>query len=98
MQLDADLIRWVLSGFFISAGTVISWLIGRQVLQITRQVEKQDGRIDSAHNRINELHLDVAQKYVSKSDLKEQLDTQLGPIRNDMRDIKGDIKSLLQRQ
>ena len=97
MPFDQDTIRWLLSGFFIAAGTVISWLIGRQVLQISRQVEKQDDRIDSAHDRITGIQLDVAQKYVSKTDLKEQLDTQLGPIRNDMRDIKGDIKALLQR-
>lgn len=97
MQIDVETIRWLLSGFFISAGAIISWLIGRQVLQVTGQVDKQNVRIDDAHQRINDMKVDVAEKYVSKVDLEKQLDTHLSPIRDDMRDIKGDIKSLLQR-
>lgn len=97
MQLDIETIRWILSAFFVAGGTVISALLARSVNKMDYEQKKHDQRITDAHSSINAIKLHVAETYVSKSDLEKQLETHLSPIRDDMRDIKDDIKSLLKR-
>lgn len=97
MQFDAETIRWILSGFFILCGAIISWLISRQINLLDADMKATKARTDDAHDSLNEMKLSIAERYVSKIDLEKQLDAHLSPIRDDMRDIKGDIKALLQR-
>ncbi|WP_020472352.1 hypothetical protein [Zavarzinella formosa] len=104
MQIDPDTVRWFLSGMFFIGGTLISWLLSRQVAQLDEKFEKQGVEVGAAHGRIDrtnqtlaDAQLDIAKNYVSKMELKEQLESQLGPLRSDMRDIKDDVKALLKR-
>ena len=104
MQLDAETLRWLLGGFFTLCGAIISLMLNREISRIDRSLEEANGSIDeltdvvdTAFQRLNDFKLDVTEKYVSKIDLEKQLDTHLSPIRDDMRELKGDVKSLLQR-
>ncbi|WP_157369259.1 hypothetical protein [Zavarzinella formosa] len=93
MQIDLETVRWLLSGFFLISGSLITWLLGRKVELVDSTLKEHDGRIDVNLQQIN----GIKQDFVSKADLKEQLNIQLSPIKDDMRDIKGDVKALLQR-
>jgi hypothetical protein len=97
VQLDLETIRWLLSGFFIAGGALISWLIKRETNQLKGTLDHHDTRIVAAHQLIATAQLDLAKNYVSKIELEKTLDAHIAPLRSDMRDIKDDIKSLLQR-
>ena len=72
-------------------------MIDKTDASLTAFKDGHDRDMSAAAEILNDLKLDLAEKYVSKIDLEKQLDTHLSPIRDDMRDIKGDIKALLQR-
>jgi hypothetical protein len=93
VQLDQETMRWLFSGLFFAGGALISWLMGRQITQLDRDLTDHDLRIDANLQQIN----GIKQDFVSKAELEKQLNIQLSPIRDDMRELKGDVKALLQR-
>ncbi|QEH36491.1 hypothetical protein OJF2_50750 [Aquisphaera giovannonii] len=97
MTLDAETIRWLLSGFFILCGAIISYLLNREITRVDASLTEQKQRVEGNQQELNDFKLDVAREYVSKIDLEKQLDTHLSPIRDDMREVRGDVKALLQR-
>ena len=97
MQLDLETIRWILSGIFFVGGGIVSWLIGRQVSKLDTDMTEQYQRIKTNEDQITDFKLDVAKNYVSKLELEKQLEGMFRPIRDDVRDIKEDLKSLLKR-
>ena len=97
MQLDLDTVRWLLSGFFLASGAVISLLLNRELRRLDAVIHDHDTSLDALDTRLSTYKLHVAETYVSKTDLEKQLSTHLDPIRNDMRELKGDVKALLQR-
>lgn len=97
MTLDAETLRWLLGGFFILSGAIISYLLNREITRVDASLTEQKQRVEDNQQELNAFKLDVAREYVSKIDLEKQLDTHLSPIRDDMREVRGDVKALLQR-
>lgn len=97
MQLDLETIRWILSGLFFVCGGIVSWLIGRQVSQLDTDMSEQNTRTKENDQKITDFKLDVAKNYVSKIELEKQLEGMFRPIREDVRDIKEDLRSLIKQ-
>lgn len=104
MTLDAETLRWLLGGFFILSGAIISYLMNREISRVDKSIEAANDAIDEladavedSQKQLDNFKLNVAREYVSKIDLEKQLETHLSPIRDDMREVRGDVKALLQR-
>ena len=93
MQIDIETVRWLLSGFFVVGLSMIAWLLGKKAEAVDGTLKDHSGSIDDSLQQIN----GIKQDFVSKAELREQLNVQLSPIKDDMRDIKADVKALLQR-
>ncbi len=46
VQIDLETVRWLLSAFFLISGSLITWLLGRKVVQVDNTLNEHDGRID----------------------------------------------------
>lgn len=97
MQIDLETVRWLLTGVFFVSGALMTWALSRAVGAIDKRADDHEQRIKENTNQITKNQIEVATNYVSKIDLEKQLETHLSPIRDDMRDIKDDLKTLLKR-
>ena len=97
MTLDTESIRWILSGVFLVMSGLTSWLLSRAVGQQDCEIKSHDARINENRRLIQESQLNLAMNYVSKIDLEKQLETHLTPIRENIDEMKDDVKTLLKR-
>lgn len=90
MTLDAENLRFILTGFFVFGAGVISWLLNRQINRMDKDLDDHDKRIDSNLQLIN----GIKQDFVSRTELKEQLNIQLTPLKENIREIRDDIRGM----
>jgi peptidoglycan hydrolase CwlO-like protein len=88
--METETILW--TGGAASGSAIISYLLKRAIDQVDRKLTELSKDTNSNTKDISEVKLDIAKNYVSNDDFEKQMQAQLKPLAEGIKDLKEDLR------